>query len=345
MPQSVFDALSNDTVAMSDTLSVMMHQEQTTYRCEDYMHSSRVHQHSKATDPLYSRPLTAADRIKVVDWCYSVVDLCKFDRETVSIAMEMVDRFLSVASSSKSSSKCVLAQDILCGDRETYQLIAMSALYIAIKTKEQVAFGSDAFAVLSRGMYTAQEIEAMEMTILRTLSWRVNAPTSVQVANHILSLILPRCGHIRESTWEVILDEVRYQTEIAVGDYYFVTQRPSTVAMAAIINALDSVSRHDRQVVLKAMLGIFDQDFDSPQKMNAAKNRMMMSLAQGNISGDEDSTVMSEGDDELIPSSNKELDLSAPSRSPKTVACSCGCRRENALCESCIRLEIDRVAI
>ena len=337
MPQSVFDALSNDTVAMAETLSVMMHQEQTTYRCKDYIHSSGVHHHSKATAPFSSRPLTAADRIKVVDWYYGVVDHCEFDRETVSIAMEMVDRFLSVASSSKSSNECVLAQDILCGDRGTYQLVAMSALYIAIKTKEQVAFGSDAFAVLSRGMYTAQEIEAMEMTILRTLSWRVNAPTSVQVANHILSLILPRCGHIRESTWEVILDEVRYQTEIAVRDYYFVTQRPSTVAMAAIINALDSVSCHDRQVVLKAMLGIFDQDFDSPQEMDATSKRMMMSLAQGDISGDEDSTVMSEGDDELIPSS--------PSRSPKTVACSCGCRRENALCESCIRLEIDRVAI
>lgn len=49
----------------------------------------------------------------------------------------------------------------------------MFALYIAIavKTSEGVVFGSEYFSVLSHGNYTVDEIESIEMIILRALSW------------------------------------------------------------------------------------------------------------------------------------------------------------------------------
>ena len=56
------------------------------------------------------------------------------------------------------------------------------------------------------------------------------------------------------SLFEFILDVVRYQVEHAVRDYYFSLIRPSTVAMAAILNALDQVDLEACRYILEALL-------------------------------------------------------------------------------------------
>eukprot|EP01083_Nonionella_stella_P264019 896125_1 len=109
----------------------------------------------------------------------------------------------------------------------------------------------------------------MELTILRGLSWCIYAPTSIQMAQCILSLVLPHV-HLEDSIWSDILDKVKYQTERATRDYYFAAQRRSTVAMAAIFNALDQVDRLVRQAVLQALLFVLNKEFDSARHLLAA---------------------------------------------------------------------------
>lgn len=111
---------------------------------------------------------------------------------------------------------------------------------IAIKTKERIFIGSKLFSIISCDLYTISDIEDMELSLLYELSWYINAPTSIQVANHIL-MLSSKTVQLKRQTWAVILDEVNYQLEQAVRDYYFVTERPSTVAMAAIFNAIGLV--------------------------------------------------------------------------------------------------------
>jgi hypothetical protein len=43
--------------------------------------------------------VTDQDRMKIVDWCYEIIDHCKMDRETVAVAMDIADRFFSNQSS------------------------------------------------------------------------------------------------------------------------------------------------------------------------------------------------------------------------------------------------------
>ena len=176
----------------------------------------------------------------------------------------MVDRLLS-------KPDCPV-RDYL-NDRTKYQLLTIAALYIAIKVNEQVEFGSDSFAAVSCGIYTAKDIETMELTILQGLEWRIYGPTSSQMAYHILSLIL---SHVKpeESTWGFILNEVGFQTEYAVGDFYFSTQRPSTTALAAILNALDQVDSQDCQDVLHAFLFVNDNNFATVHDLFVAKERL-----------------------------------------------------------------------
>ena len=128
-------------------------------------------------------------------------------------------------------------------------------------------------------------------------------------------------------------------------DYYFVTQRPSTVALAAIFNALDQVDQQDRQDIFRALLFVMSEEFDSPKDLLAARNRLLV-LVEGDDCVAEDSIVLSDtlreveacflnrGPEDRFDD-QKEFIVSPSMRSPRSVSC---CRRENVLCQNCIRL-------
>lgn len=242
-----FDAFAE---SIAETLARMMQKEQTTYKSCDYL-----------TD---APSVTIADRTKIVDWCYSVIDQCEFERETVAIAIEMVDRFLSKPSE--------LSLRVL-SSRFQFQLLAMTALYLSIKTYERNMLSIEFFTTISCDQYSANEIESMELSLLEGLSWHITPPTCVQMAHHILSLV-SKLVTIRQTVWAAVLDEVAFQVEHAVRDYYFVTERPSTVAMAAIFNAIEKIGVQYRQEILNALVAVMNDEFDSPENVIASKDRL-----------------------------------------------------------------------
>lgn len=265
--------LSRDTEAVADSLSAMIKREFTSYSCYDgYLNPS---------DPTM---ITADDRKQLVDWCYGVVDHCKFSRETVASAMEMVDRFLSIPSNSTDAARVC---DEALRDPSQFQLLTIAALYSSIKVHEQVALSSELFSEICSRIYTAEEIEAMELTLLSGLSWRCHAPTAHQVGLSILSLLLPYVD-IPEVTWGFLMDEIKYLTELAVQDYYFSTQRASTTALAAILNVISDSSTKERREVLGAYLGVITEcfDFEGSEQITAARRRLHF-LTRPDTGGDE----------------------------------------------------------
>ena len=183
------DSLSRDTVAVADTLAAMITREQfatSSWHQDGYINPS---------DPTM---ITADDRKKLVDWCYHFVDHCQLSRVTVASAMNMVDQFLSITSTiSISISKSADAgavravSDEAIRDKSKFQLLTVTALYVATKVNERVALSSDLFVEVCSRAYTVKEIEDMERVLLSGLSWRCHAPTTHQVGLSILSLILP----------------------------------------------------------------------------------------------------------------------------------------------------------
>jgi hypothetical protein len=220
--------------------------------------------------------ITADDRIKLVDWCYGVVDHCQFSRETVASAMEMVDRFLSIPSNSADAARVC---DEALRDQSKFQLLTIAALYSSIKVHEQVALSSELCSELCRHIYTAEEIEDMEQILLSGLSWRCHAPTAYQVGLSILSLLLPYVD-MPEVTWGFLMDEMQYLTELAVRDYYFSTQRASTIALAAILNIISDSSTKERRKVLGAFLRVITEcfDFDGSEQITAARRRFSLAM-------------------------------------------------------------------
>ncbi len=304
-----------ETVA--ENLSIMLQKEQTMYcrRSCDYLLGIRQDQQAvqieEVTPPTSMTMINEADRAELVDWCYKVVDLFKFDREVVAKAMDMVDRFLS------KSKSCDLAYKIL-HDRIQFQLLTVTALYISIKINEEIVIGSELFSIISCDLYSISDIEDMELSLLCGLSWYISAPTTLQIASHILKLISSHITiQLRRQTWAAILDEVLYQAEHAVRDYFFVTQRPSTVAIAAILNAINLVEEaHDHQALSTSLL-VFIEGVSSSNSLTGgsdyyggeavyaeeyhrhiqASKRRLNFLVNGHIESSSTSSSEKEGDD------------------------------------------------
>jgi Cyclin, N-terminal domain/Cyclin, C-terminal domain len=210
-----------DTFDVAERISVMRMQEMTEYRVRDYL-AETVQLRKRA-----NKPVDEDCRVRMCEWCYQVVDFCKFRRETVGIGMSYLDRYLCTKQ----------GLEALC-NRKVYQLTAMTALYIAIKIHEPLEMETSLLADLSRGCYTEMEFVGMEQSILTALNFRVNGPTPLGFVQHIMALI-PSSVHSTVAT--LIMDYARYQTELAVSEQSFVDIRPSVIALAAILNAMEGM--------------------------------------------------------------------------------------------------------
>ncbi len=281
------ESLSRDTVIVADTLTAMIKREQLTFS------SWHVGRYLDPSDPTM---ITADDRKKLVNWCYHFVDHCQLSRETVASAMEMVDRFLSTASTNVSNSADADAvravSDEALRDQSQLQLLTVTALYVSIKINDRVAVSSDLFAEMCGGSYSTEEIEDMERILLTGLSWRCHAPTAHQVGLSILSLILPFVD-MAEDTWGFFMDEMKYLIELTVLNYDFVTHRTSTIALAAIYNSVGGIGSKAHQELLRVRLNIITEcfDFDHCNLMNVVRGKFQSLL----IYEEDEETSLDEG--------------------------------------------------
>jgi len=212
---------SYETQESPDRLALMLRQEGGQYRVSDYLKDNEELRKKAA------KPVDEDCRVKMCEWCYQVVDFCKFRRETVGIGMSYLDRYL-----------CSDMGKQALGDRKEYQLVAMTCLYVAIKLHEPLEMETSLLADLSRGCYTEMEFANMEQKILMALLWRVNGPTMLGFVQQYL-LFLPESVH--SAVVVAVWDYARYQTEMAISDYTFVKMKPSIAGMAALLNAMEGM--------------------------------------------------------------------------------------------------------
>eukprot|EP00586_Coscinodiscus_wailesii_P020388 CAMPEP_0172504634 /NCGR_PEP_ID=MMETSP1066-20121228/180438_1 /TAXON_ID=671091 /ORGANISM="Coscinodiscus wailesii, Strain CCMP2513" /LENGTH=295 /DNA_ID=CAMNT_0013280909 /DNA_START=69 /DNA_END=956 /DNA_ORIENTATION=- len=219
-------SIQQEVVNLPEKLEVLLQQERTTYRGIDYLRDSNAGNQDDSTGESsppaqgsYKPSVNALWREQICDWSYAIVDHFDLDRETVCISFSYLDRFIPR-----------YKRPI---NHKTYQLAAMTTLYMAIKLYEPRKIGINSFISLSRGHFTSNHIVAMEHLILQTLSWHVHPPTPVSFVNHLLLL------HPVKDTR--LNDISRFLTELSVCDYFFVTRRPSSIALACILNAMEEV--------------------------------------------------------------------------------------------------------
>ena len=131
--------------------------------------------------------------------------------------------------------------------KKQFQLVTMGCLYVAMKIQGSARIPVDYMVKLSRGTIQTEDLLTMEVELLSRLSWKVNPPTAYDFLKHYSQLLQPVCGsglmaddQVPKSPRLTALEELAaFLVELSVLDYYFVNFRASTVAVAALLNAMD----------------------------------------------------------------------------------------------------------
>jgi hypothetical protein len=195
---------------------------------------------------------------------FIVVDHFDLHREVVSISMSHLDRYLA---------SCTQAVD-----KNRFQLLSMTCLYLAIKLNEckhllipgSVSSMDTILQLAGRGFFTLEQMETMEYDILQRLQWHVHPPTPQLFAKDFLYFL---------STEEQdIQDLSQFMVELSIMDYFFVCYKPSEVALAALLNAMDEIFPQ-RSGQIKFLFQSQLLDLQSPAVL-ACRERLVLIYAQ-----------------------------------------------------------------
>ena len=278
MMETLHDSSSRDSLTRTmaepdvyDCISTMLIQEQL-YLCCDYLNIGRQHAvHQWEQSEVGCDGVDETCRMKMTEWCFHVVDCTKLRRETVSIAMGYLDRFLCSA-----HPRAELARQ----DRREYQLAAMVALYLAVKIYEPLEMDANLVSKLSRGLHSAAEITAFEYDMLVALCWRLCEPSPHQICNYLLELLPDKALNVKPT----LFDFCQYQNELSTSDYAYVPLRRSIISVAALLNALEAINQQDlqfeeRMAFIDSISRAVDYDICSPL-VNAVRVRLLESFAK-----------------------------------------------------------------
>lgn len=199
-----------DTDLLSDQIDVMMNLN-SFYQCGDYL--------------LYQtkddQALDSLARKKMIDWKFRVVDHYNISREVVATSTNLMDRFVYLY-------PC---------DRMTFKLAAMSSLYMASKIHDHTQLSITKLVELSRGEFLSTDVVEMESTILKTLLWRVNPVTAHSLIHSLVQLVPVSNAAVVAA----IYDRAIFFAELCLFDYSYVTQSRASIAIAAVLNALEGI--------------------------------------------------------------------------------------------------------
>ena len=237
-----------DKSDIMECITAMHLQEQKTPRCINYFQRTDV--------------VDESSRNAMVNWLCQISDALSLNRDTVGLAMSLLDRFLST---NTESAKKALA------DKHKFQLASITTYYIAVKVNEPVALGLDMLVKLCRGFYEQSAIMKMENDILFSLEWRISAPTPLDFMRHILALL--------PSTKECIVEQAEKHMVNASQDSSFSELSPSVVGAACVVISFreSKTKASSEQVALwdelcKSLELDTSQDFLSVQKQLLSKS-------------------------------------------------------------------------
>jgi Cyclin, N-terminal domain/Cyclin, C-terminal domain len=162
-------------------------------------------------------------REKVVKWCYDVADHLNEERTIVYVAMNILDRY------------CTTIAPPL--DEKKYEIASLSSLFLAVHIAGSGLLTLQELVSMSRGGISLQDIVAEGTAITRSISWKHPIITPVDFVRAIIRLI-PSLNSSEHK--QALLDSSSYVIELALCDDFFSNVKPSNLAVAAVLNGLES---------------------------------------------------------------------------------------------------------
>jgi hypothetical protein len=208
-----------------EQVRTMLEQESTTYRVSrDYFR--RV---CDAGDWDAEVEVSPSTRAMLLAWGFQIADCCKLRRKVAIDAMSYFDRFLSNSFSPS-------AQTVLSNQYD-FQLCFITCMLIAMKNYSGLSFELDFVSkIVCNGIYSVQELSAMEMHVLRGLEWRLNGPSAMDFVHAFMQMLPPQ----EKTVLDAIARGTQALVEAATMDYTLTLQNsPSSIAYASVLVASD----------------------------------------------------------------------------------------------------------
>jgi len=150
----------------------------------------------------------------LVDWLVEVSEEYKLQTETLHLAVNYIDRFLSLMSVQRSK----------------LQLVGTAAMFIASKYEEIYPPDVSEFVYITDDTYTKRQVLRMEHLVLKVLEFELGSPTM-----HLFASKMSAMAGSCERTTSLAM----YLVELALMNADFLNWRASMVAAAAV-----ALSRH-----------------------------------------------------------------------------------------------------
>lgn len=176
-------------------------------------------------------------RQAVVGWLYTIVDRINADREIVYMAMNIIDRFLSMQARSS---------DAHIEDEKAYETVVITSFLMALKLQGIESLCLHDLVSMSRKAISTKDVVRTGKEIVSNLSWNCQIPTPARFA-HALVQILPPTVH--QDVKVALFDLTIYQLELSLFDDFCSRQTPSLLAWMALENALNEVSTISKDII------------------------------------------------------------------------------------------------
>jgi cyclin A len=168
------------------------------------------HKHLAKWNYMGKQPdITQSMRSILVDWLVEVSEEYKLQTETLYLAVNYIDRFLSVMSV----------------QRAKLQLVGTAAMFIASKYEEIYPPDVSEFVYITDDTYNKRQVLRMEHLVLKVLGFDVSVPTS-----HLFVSKLSEMAGSDERTTSFAM----YLNELSLMSGDFLQFSPSTVAAASV---------------------------------------------------------------------------------------------------------------
>lgn len=227
----------DDLIEISQRLNVMIIQESSVYTVEDYLkpgYQRKLHEltmtgnaseiaadgmDNSSDNSTTNSTIDERWRRRVCKWYFDIVDYFEYDREVVPFAVNYLDRYVAT---------CTV-------NLRKFHLAAMTAIYIAIKLFEPN--GVNMASLLDWGRpFIAENIVNMENIMLHSLKWYVHPPIPFSFCRYFMMFV---SGDVPPLIRHDINELARFLTELSVCEYWFVKKKSSSIALAALINAIE----------------------------------------------------------------------------------------------------------
>jgi len=166
----------------------------------------------------------------MINWYQQLAGKLSMNMDTVEIAVSYLDRYMISV-----HKRAVIDTNRI--DRNIFQRLCITCLYIAAKIHEPKCMDLDMMAAISNGQHSVQEIKDMEVSILTELNWRMNPPTTASFIHLYLSL-LPN-NLLNSTDYNEVLTTALAQARISLNNLSLIGTKSSIISYCSLMNTLE----------------------------------------------------------------------------------------------------------